>query len=119
MLVEKKMRWPLGGIFELPTWFITLSNEISNFLDEIPLAVLKRVVFHQDGAIPLNARMNLVFLNHFGERRMGAHGAIRWAARSPDLNPLDFFIFIRNFRDNVYLTPSGTMAAKKFWPSLS
>jgi hypothetical protein len=23
MLVEKKMRWPLGGIFELPTWFIT------------------------------------------------------------------------------------------------
>jgi hypothetical protein len=23
MLVEKKKRWPLGGIFELPTWFIT------------------------------------------------------------------------------------------------
>jgi hypothetical protein len=39
---------------------------------------------------------------------MGAHGAIRWPARSPDLNPLDFFIFIRNFRDNVYLTPPGT-----------
>jgi hypothetical protein len=55
--------------------------------------------------------MNFVFLNnlnHFGERRMGVHGAIRWPARSPDLNPLDFFIFIRNFRDNVYLTPPGT-----------
>jgi hypothetical protein len=39
---------------------------------------------------------------------MGAHGAIRWPARSPDLNPLDFFIFIGNFRDNVYLTPPGT-----------
>jgi hypothetical protein len=38
---------------------------------------------------------------------MGAHGAIRWSAISPDLNPLDFFIFIRNFRDNVYLTPPG------------
>jgi hypothetical protein len=38
---------------------------------------------------------------------MGAHGAIRWPARSPDLNPLDFFIFIGNFRDNVYLTPLG------------
>jgi hypothetical protein len=24
MLVEKKKRWPLGGIFELPTWFITI-----------------------------------------------------------------------------------------------
>jgi hypothetical protein len=70
--------------------------------------VLNRVVFHQDGAIPHNARMNFVFLNHlnhFGER---PHGAIRWPARSPDLNPLDFFIFIRNFRDNVYLTPPGT-----------
>jgi hypothetical protein len=39
---------------------------------------------------------------------MGPRGAIRWPARSPDLNPLDFFIFIRNFRDNVYLTPPGT-----------
>jgi hypothetical protein len=33
--------------------------------------VLNRVVFHQDGAIPRDARMNFVFLNHlnhFGER---------------------------------------------------
>jgi hypothetical protein len=69
------------------------------------------VYVHEEGAMPHNARMDFVFLNHlnhFGERRMGAHGAIRWPARSPHLNPLDFFIFIRNFRDNVYLTPSGT-----------
>jgi hypothetical protein len=39
---------------------------------------------------------------------MGAYGAIRWPARSPDLNPLDFFILIGNFRDNFYLTPPGT-----------
>jgi hypothetical protein len=87
-----------------------------NFLDAIPLAVLNRVVSHQDGAIPHNARMNFVFLNHlnhFGERQMGAHGAIRWPTRSPDLNPLDFFIFIPNFRDNVYLTPPGTQKEKK------
>jgi hypothetical protein len=44
---------------------------------------------------------------------MGAHGAIRWPARSPDLNPLDFFIFIGNFRDNVYLTPPGTQKELK------
>jgi hypothetical protein len=73
-------------------------------------------VFHQDGAIPHNARMNFVFLNHlnhFGERRMGAHGAIRWPARSPGLNQLDFFIFIGNFRDNIYLTPSGTQKERE------
>jgi hypothetical protein len=69
--------------------------------DEIPLAMLNRVVSHQDGAIPHNARMNFVFLNHL-------NNFFRWPARSPDLNPLDFFIFIRNFRDNVYLTLSGT-----------
>jgi hypothetical protein len=39
---------------------------------------------------------------------MGTHGPIGWPAISPDLNPLDFLIFIRNFRDNVYLTPLGT-----------
>jgi prepilin signal peptidase PulO-like enzyme (type II secretory pathway) len=34
------------------------------------LSLAIRVVFHQDGAIPRNARMNFVFLNHlnhFGE----------------------------------------------------
>jgi hypothetical protein len=46
---------------------------------------------------------------------MGAHGAIRWRARSPDLNSLDFFIFIRNFRDNVYLTPPGTQKELRKW----
>jgi hypothetical protein len=73
-------------------------------------------VFHQDGAIPHSAGMNFVFLNHlnhFGERRMSDHGAIRWPARSPDLNPLDFFIFVRNFRDNVYLTPPGIQKTLK------
>jgi hypothetical protein len=44
---------------------------------------------------------------------MGAHGAIRWPARSPDLNLLDFFIFIGNFRDNVYLTPPSTQKELK------
>jgi hypothetical protein len=46
---------------------------------------------------------------------MGAHGAIRWPATSPDLNPLNFFIFIRNFRDNVYLTPPGTQKELRKW----
>jgi hypothetical protein len=44
---------------------------------------------------------------------MGAHGAIRWPATSQNLNPLDFFIFIRNFRDNVYLTPPDTQKELK------
>jgi hypothetical protein len=31
-----------------------------------------------------------------------------WCGIFGDLNLLDFFIFIRNFRENVYLTPPGT-----------
>jgi hypothetical protein len=46
---------------------------------------------------------------------VGAHGAIRWPATSPDLNPLDFFIFIRNFRENAYLAPPGTQKELRKW----
>jgi hypothetical protein len=31
-----------------------------------------------------------------------------WCGIFEDLTLLDFFIFIRNFRDNVYSTPPGT-----------
>jgi hypothetical protein len=48
---------------------IYYQNEISNFLDEILLAVVNSVVFDQDGAIPYNARMNFVFLNHLNHFR--------------------------------------------------
>jgi hypothetical protein len=46
---------------------------------------------------------------------MGAHGAIRWPATSPDLNPLDFVIFIRNFGDNIYLTSPCTQKELRKW----
>jgi hypothetical protein len=98
----------IDGCLNQAKYHALLSNEISNFLDEMPLAVLNRIVFHQDGATPHNARMNVAFLNdNFGARWMGTYGPIRWPARSPDLNPLDSFLwgYIRN---NVYLTPPGT-----------
>jgi hypothetical protein len=38
---------------------------------------------------------------------MGAYGAIRWPATSPDLNPLDFFIFI-----SVKKMDSASMSGK-------
>jgi hypothetical protein len=84
----------IDGCLNQAKYHALLSNEISNFLDEMPLAVLNRIVFHQDGATPHNARMNVAFLNdNFGARWMGTYGPIRWPARSPDLNPLDFFLW--------------------------
>jgi hypothetical protein len=88
----------------------------------MPLAVLNRIVFHQDGATPHNARIHVAFLNdNFGARWMGTYGPIRWPARSPDLNPLDFFLW-GYIRDNVYLTPPGTreeLRRKVYFASLT
>jgi hypothetical protein len=44
-----EMEWTSGSQSNKISYYL-LSNEISNFLDEIPLTVVNRVVFHQDGA---------------------------------------------------------------------
>ncbi|KYN12730.1 hypothetical protein ALC57_15089 [Trachymyrmex cornetzi] len=54
----------------------------------------KQNSFSQDGAGPHNARIVTNYLNEqFPRRWMGRYGPIRWPARSPDLNPLDFFLW--------------------------
>jgi hypothetical protein len=71
-----------------------LSENIPDFLEEIPLANRNKIIFQQDGAGPHNARIVTNFLNEqFPGRWMGRYGPIRWPARSPDLNPLDFFLW--------------------------
>jgi hypothetical protein len=77
--------------FFIEKYYALLSNKISNFLDEMPLAVLNRVVFHQDGAAPHEC----CILIHIciGDRWMDSYGPTRWPARSPDLNPLDYFLW--------------------------
>lgn len=71
-----------------------LAENLPHFLEEIPLLNRNKILFQQDGAGPHNARIVTNFLNHqFPERWMGRYGPIRWPARSPDLNPLDFFLW--------------------------
>lgn len=71
-----------------------LADNMPEFLEEIPLADRGRIVFQQDGAGPHNARVVTNYLNQqFPGRWMGRYGPIRWPARSPDLNPLDFFLW--------------------------
>ncbi|KAJ4428162.1 hypothetical protein ANN_24177 [Periplaneta americana] len=40
----------------------------------------------------------------FGDRWIGYQGPVPWPARSPDLNPLDFFLW-RHMKTLVYTTP--------------
>ncbi|EZA56082.1 hypothetical protein X777_03192 [Ooceraea biroi] len=71
-----------------------LMENLPDFLEEVPLINRNKIVFQQDGAGPHNARIVTNFLNQqFPGRWMGRYGPIRWPARSPDLNPLDFFLW--------------------------
>ena len=50
--------------------------------------------FQQDGAPPHWGRDVKAFLHQeFPNRWIGRDGPIHWAARSPDLTPLDFFVW--------------------------
>ncbi|KYN09502.1 hypothetical protein ALC57_18370 [Trachymyrmex cornetzi] len=71
-----------------------LAENLPNFLEEVPLAERNRIIFQQDGAGPHNARIVTDYLNEqFSGRWMGRYSLIPWPARSPDLNPLDFFLW--------------------------
>lgn len=81
-----------------------LSEDVESFLDELSLAELRALYFQQDGATPHNARINVGWLNrNFNEQWIGTYGPIRWPARSPDLTPLDFWLW-GYLQDRVYLT---------------
>lgn len=69
-------------------------NPILEQLEDEPLNILRQLWWHQDGAPPHNGRivtnlLNRMFLNQW----MGNRGPVRWPARSPDLNPLDYFFW--------------------------
>ena len=58
--------------------------------------------FQQDGAAPHTAREALDWLNgHFPSQHISLKAAVQWAPRSPDLNPLDFFMW-GFLKDRVY-----------------
>ncbi|XP_018368776.1 PREDICTED: uncharacterized protein LOC108764871 [Trachymyrmex cornetzi] len=70
------------------------TKNLPDFLEDVPLLDRNKIIFQQDGAGPHKARIVTDFLNQqFPARWMGRYGPIRWPTRSPDLNPLDFFLW--------------------------
>lgn len=93
----------INGTLDQEKYHQLLVGEIDNFLDELPLAELNTLFFQQDGAPPHNARINVNWLNiKYGEKWIGTQGPVRWPARSPDLTPLDFWLW-GYLQDQVYL----------------
>ena len=64
-----------------------------------------RFVFQQDGAPPHWGLIVRDFLNEtFPNRWVGRNGPTPWPPRSPDITPLDFFLW-GYVKDRVYRTP--------------
>lgn len=72
-----------------------LNNEFQDALDDLPLRNLNNLKFQLDGSPIHNAAAVREWLNeHFQNHWIGRNSPlIEWPPRSPDLTPLDFFLW--------------------------
>lgn len=64
---------------------------LSPFIEQLHDDELLHGYFQQDGATAHTARTTMVYLSHYFQERIISTG--RWSPRSPDLTPLDSFMF--------------------------
>lgn len=86
-----------------------LKFRLPNLLQNVPLEIRNNMWFMQDGAPshtygPVVAYLNGAYQNNW----MGKKGPINWPARSPDLTPLDYFLW-GYIKEKVYVTPAANL----------
>lgn len=95
-LIDNKIIGPyfFDQILNGDSYFNFLENQLEDFLDELPLQHFRRIIFQQDGAPP---HSTLRVRNHLNQRFniwIGSRNApINWPANSPDLTPMDAFLW--------------------------
>jgi len=90
-----------------------LLNNLPELMENIPLETRANMWFQQDGAPAHNANIVKIFLNEkFKSKWMGTQGPLKWPPRSPDLTPLDFFLW-GHVKDIVYAEQSMSLADLK------
>lgn len=85
-----------------------LVEQLPTLLEDLPLQTRMNMWFMHDGAPPhfsliVREHLNRVYPNKW----IGRSGPVSWPARSPDLNPMDFF-FWGDLKRRVYDTPIET-----------
>lgn len=77
------------------TYLEMLRNVIPDLLDDLPLAVpMENLYYQQDGCPAHYHRAVREHLNSvFPQRWIGRGGPVPWPPRSPDLTPLDFYLW--------------------------
>ena len=82
-----------------------LQDELPQLLEDVPLVIRNAMVFMHDGAPAHFSRIARQHLdNAYPNRWIGRGGPYHWPPRSPDLNPLDFFLW-GHLKSLVYATP--------------
>jgi hypothetical protein len=85
-----------------------LTNILSVLLEDVPFGIRAQMWYQQDGAPVHRIRNCINILNHqFPRAWIGLGGLIAWPARSPDLTPLDFFLWGK-IKNVVYATAPTT-----------
>lgn len=71
-----------------------LRTDLWNYIEDVPLNILQQLWWQQDGAPPHNALRVRSYLDEvFTNKWIGNRGVVEWPPRSPDLSPLDFFLW--------------------------
>ncbi|KAJ8981708.1 hypothetical protein NQ317_017752, partial [Molorchus minor] len=69
-----------------------LHNVIAELLEDFPIGLVRRMLYQHDGAPPHIGRHVTWLHKSFNGRWISRRGPVLWPARSPDLNPLDFYL---------------------------
>ena len=97
--------FPLGALTG-DMYLHFLENILPQLLEDLPLRTRQEHYLQQDEAPPHNPNALRDFLNWtYGDRWVGNRNRpMKWPLRSPDLNPLDFFLW-GYIKDRVYAEP--------------
>jgi len=86
-----------------------LVNILPDLMADVPDEVCDNMWFQQDGAPPHNANVVKDHLNQqYPSQWFGTNGPVKWPPRSPDLTPLDFFLW-GYLKDKVYEQQSKSL----------
>jgi len=82
-----------------------LKNDLPILLENVPLHLRRNMIFQHDGAPTHTSRNVRRFLNRtYPNRWIGRNGPQYWPARSPDLTPVDFFLW-GHLKNYIYQKP--------------
>ncbi|KAK3894978.1 hypothetical protein Pcinc_001271 [Petrolisthes cinctipes] len=85
-----------------------LQDDLPILLEDVPFRTRRQMWFMQDGAPAHFARDTRDFINvMYPDKWIGRVGPIAWPPRSPDITPLDFYLW-GHLKSRVYATQINT-----------